>query len=106
MKKLFENWRKHIVESELDQDGQARAYDHYYNIKKAIADALTEQGHDWAFDEPEWDGISIPSGGGEEDHARFVEELQAFMQTLGLGKLEDLGVSIEPYKPSMNGLKQ
>ena len=97
MKQLFENWRKNLVEYGLDQDGQANSYDHYYDIKKAIADALTDQGNDWALDEPEWEEIIIPSGGSEQDHNKFIQELQAFMQTMQLGKVEDLGVSIEPY---------
>jgi hypothetical protein len=97
MKLIFENWRKNLVEYGLDQDGQASAYDHYYDIKQAIAAALTEQGDDWALDEPRWEEIIIPSGGSEQDHNRFIQELQAFMQTMQLGKVEDLGVSIEPY---------
>ena len=97
MKKLFENWRKHIAEYGSDPEEQANAYEHYYGIKQAIAAALTEQGNDWAIDEPMWDDISIPTGGTEEDHIRFVKELQAFMQSMQLGKVEDLGVSIEPY---------
>ena len=86
-----------VLEYGLDRDGQANAYDHYYDIKKAIADALTDQGNEWALDEPRWDEISIPSGGSEQDHARFVQELQAFMQTMQLGDLRDLGVSIKPF---------
>jgi hypothetical protein len=97
MKLIFENWRKHLVEYGLDRDEQAKARDHYYNIKSAIADALTEQGNDWALDESKWEEIIIPSGGSEQDHVRFVQELQAFMQTMQLGDLKDLGVLIEPY---------
>ena len=80
-----------------DQDEGAQVYNHYYDIKQAIADALTKQGNDWAIDEPRWDEIIYPTSGSEEDHNEFVEELKAFMQTMQLGKLEDLGVAITPY---------
>jgi len=97
LKQIIKEEISSVLEYGLDQDGQANAYDHYYAIKSAIADALTEQGNDWALDEPKWEEIIIPSGGSEQDHVRFVQELQAFMQTMQLGDLRDLGVSIEPY---------
>ena len=80
-----------------DQDEQAQVYNHYYGIKQAIATVLTDQGNDWAIDEPRWDEIITPTSGSEEDHDEFVDELKAFMQTMQLGKLEDLGVAITPH---------
>ena len=82
---------------DTDQDEQAQVYNHYYGIKQAIASVLTDQGNDWAIDEPRWDEIITPTSGSEEDHDEFVDELKAFMQTMQLGKLEDLGVAITPY---------
>ena len=83
---------------DTDQDEQAQVYNHYYGIKQAIATVLTDQGNDWAIDEPRWDEIITPTSGSEEDHDEFVDELKAFMQTMQLGKLEDLGVAITPYQ--------
>jgi len=97
LKQIIKEEIKTVLENGLDQDEQAQVYNHYYDIKQAIADALTEQGNDWAIDEPRWDEIIYPTSGSEEDHNKFVEELKAFMQTMQLGKLEDLGVAIAPY---------
>ena len=97
LKKIIKEELESVLEYGSDQDEQASAFDHYYKIKSAIADALTEQGNDWAIEESMWDEISIPSGGTEEDHIRFVKDLQAFMQSMQLGDLKDLGVAIEPY---------
>ena len=100
LKQIIKEELGSVLSDELDRDEQAQAFNHYSNIKNAVGQKIADMDGDWALEDSmtiDFGEIEIPTGGTDQEHSRFVEQLRNFVEGNYFGKLEDLGVQIEPY---------